>query len=225
MLPHTKATLLLLAVGLAQSVVPDTMRKSINHSILVTKKERWTDKPGRSCPKQFQQNIRGGGFVGNSKDRDNPKAHNGFLKGAFSPRVALKVISMGCLSFALPALARPTMFRDIFFSATAATDLSNDFQMLFGLRELLDSTMAWLISSLGSDDLWRNCLTAVFFILSPLQTFLLATSAAVSPDQRAFLVGFQVVIGLYLAITNLLAWTDKAGCTYNSIRREVRKKK
>ena len=157
--------------------------------------------------------LRGGGIQQKMKSStkksiiDTPT--ESFARTALTPRFALKVVSLGTLPFAFPALVTPQFFLEQFFSETPPTDLSDAFQTLFGLRELLVSVMLWFISEQGSDELCRYIVSAVLIILSPVQIWLLASSTAVNPGQRNFLVNFQIVFGVYLAVTNILAWTNR----------------
>lgn len=122
-----------------------------------------------------------------------PKA-DGLLK--------IKVLTVGMLPFAAQLLLIPDNFHrmNVVGEKTGAVQF---FMLMCGLRERLLALIALAIAFQGSDNLCRTAVTLAFVILSPMQTYTMATSSSILDDARTFGVVFQVIFAIYLRLSVL----------------------
>lgn len=134
----------------------------------------------------------------------SPKA-DGLLKKILSPRTALKILFVGMLSYAAQMLLIPDYFLRMNFVGEK-TGLVQFFMLICGLRELLLALIALAIAIQGSDSLCRTTLTLAFMILSPAQTYMVATSSLILDNARMFMFIVQALFAIYLCSAVLNSW-------------------
>ena len=101
------ATVLLLAAWQSAAVKTGTTMAADRNNIIAMNRA-FVSKNREILGGKSVRDLRGGGVFGNlaAKDKTNGGI-GGFVQAICTPRVALKVITFGFLSFALPALVAP----------------------------------------------------------------------------------------------------------------------
>jgi hypothetical protein len=98
---------------------------------------------------------------------------------------------------------------DTFHGMTAVgekTGAAQVYLLMLGLREFLVALIALAIAVQGSDELCRTAVTLTFVILSPVQTYTMATSSSIQDDVRTQIVVLQTFFAIYLSLSVLNSW-------------------
>jgi hypothetical protein len=131
----------------------------------------------------------------------------------FSPRVALKTLSVGLGCFGLELLLFPILFRDTFLNLQGLEmGLATDFlQYWLGIRELFLSLLIWNSASNGTDQVCRMLSTLAFVTLNIPQLYYIIRYGDVfrNSQVKRFMLGFQGFFFCLNGGATIKAWNQK----------------